>query len=71
MTWHLFQRQRPQPNVTQVITVYENGEQRGLLDGQHRVGALKMLAEADVLMPAAHLILVEVFPAAREEDVKR
>ncbi len=54
-----------------MITVYENGEQRGLLDGQHRVGALKMLAEADVLMPAAHLILVEVFPAAREEDVKR
>lgn len=47
------------------------GEKRGLLDGQHRVGALKMLAESDVLMPEAHLILVEVFPVRQEEDVKR
>lgn len=54
-----------------VITVYEMGEQRGLLDGQHRVGALRMLADSDVLMSAAHLILVEVFPVRRAEDVKR
>lgn len=47
------------------------GEQRGLLDGQHRVGALRMLAESDVLMDSAHLILVEVFPVRREEDIKR
>lgn len=55
----------------QVITVYEMGEARGLLDGQHRVGALKMLAESEVLMPEAHLILVEVFPVLQQEDVKR
>jgi hypothetical protein len=54
-----------------VITVYEMGEQRGLLDGQHRVGALKMLAESDVLISNAHLVLVEVFPVRQEEDIKR
>lgn len=54
-----------------MITVYEMGEQRGLIDGQHRVGALKMLAESDVLMNEAHLILVEVFPVQKEEDIKR
>lgn len=51
--------------------MYEMGEARGLLDGQHRVGALKMLAESEVLMPEAHLILVEVFPVLQQEDVKR
>jgi len=53
------------------LTVYEMGEEIALLDGQHRLGALKMLMEADVLIPEAHMILVEVFPVKAEEDVKR
>jgi hypothetical protein len=39
--------------------------------GQHRVGALKLLAGEGVLSPEAHLILVEVFPVQTEEEVKR
>jgi len=53
------------------LTVYEMGDKIGLLDGQHRLGALKMLMESDVLIPEAHLILVEVFPVKAEEEVKR
>jgi hypothetical protein len=53
------------------LCVYEMGEEIGLLDGQHRLGALKMLMESDVLIPEAHLVLVEVFPVHAEEDVKR
>jgi len=53
------------------LTVYEMGEEIALLDGQHRLGALKLLMEADVLIPEAHMILVEVFPVKAEEDVKR
>ena len=53
------------------LTVYEMGDKIGLLDGQHRLGALKMLMESDVLIPEAHMILVEVFPVKAEEEVKR
>lgn len=45
--------------------------QNYLHTGQHRVGALKMLMEEDVLLPGANLILVEVFPVKEEADVKR
>jgi len=53
------------------LTVYEMGEEIGLLDGQHRLGALKLLMDSGVLIPEAHLILVEVFPVKAQEDVKR
>ena len=39
--------------------------------GQHRVGALRLLAESGVLSPETHLILVEVFPVETDEHIKR
>jgi len=41
------------------------------LPGQHRVGALKLLAESGTLSPETHLILVEVFPVDTEDQIKR
>ena len=43
----------------------------GLLDGQHRVGALNLLSEAGTLDVDAHVIMVEVFPVTTDEEIKR
>ena len=43
----------------------------GLLDGQHRVGALNLLSEAGTLDVNAHVIMVEVFPVSSGEEIKR
>lgn len=51
-----------------VISVFETPEGRAIIDGQHRVGALRKL-RSDNLWPDDRRILVEVHTAETEEEV--
>jgi hypothetical protein len=51
-----------------VISVFETPEGRAIIDGQHRVGALRKL-RSDNLWPDDRRILIEVHSAETEEEV--
>ena len=53
-----------------VISVFETPEGRAIIDGQHRVGALRKL-RSDNLWPDDRRILVEVHSAETEEEVSK
>lgn len=60
------------PSLPGVITLYQDREtgQLGILDGQHRLGALMMLAEEKVWDKNAYNIMVDVFETSGETEVK-
>lgn len=51
-----------------VITVFETAESRAIIDGQHRVGALRML-RGENLWPEDRRILVEVHSVETDDEV--
>ena len=48
----------------------QSGQEKGIIDGQHRAEAIKILSQSSSL-PSTERILVEVFPVDREDEVSR
>lgn len=59
--------------VPGVVTLFQAGEgddgPHGIVDGQHRVGALKIMSEVGAWDPTKNNVLVEVFRADSEDAV--
>jgi hypothetical protein len=63
-----------QPNLPGVITFYRDRAKQlktGIVDGQHRVGALMILSEQGLWDASASNVLVDVFDTDGEEHVAR
>jgi hypothetical protein len=58
-------------NLPGVITLFEdiNTKEIGIVDGQHRAGALMILAQRGHWELKKNNVLIEVFPTEKEEDI--